>query len=84
MTFLGILESLLIIVYLIWNCSKEAVMMVKKVQAILDSEVLSMDHLHDLKVKACFALNCICGIPLSINTDILITSLTNINMIHTG
>jgi len=59
-------------------------MMVKEVQAILDSEVLSMDHFHDLKVKACFALDSICGMPLSINTDILITSLTNINMIYTG
>ena len=59
-------------------------MMVKEAQAMLDSVVLSMDHFHDLKVKACFALDCICGMPLSINTDILITSLTNINMIYTG
>jgi hypothetical protein len=59
-------------------------MTVKEVQTLLDSEVLSMDHFHDSNVKTCFALDFICGMTLSINSDILTTSLTNINMIHTG
>jgi hypothetical protein len=59
-------------------------MAAKEVQALLNSEVLSMDHFHDSKVKTCFTLDGLCGMTFSINTDLLITSLTNINMIHTG
>jgi len=58
-------------------------MTVKEVQTLLGSEVLSMDHFYDSKIKTCFALHFMRGMPLSINTDTLITSLTNINMIHT-